>query len=198
MPGYPGDPIIRFESHSAVAEGGFAVTQLTLGTHTGTHLDAPAHVIEGGVGVDALDLAALVGPAQVIDASFRGAGEEILAEDLGGSLPEGGRILLRTDWDRRYGEREYYQRFPRLSPGAVGRLVATRTRLLGLETPSVNPELELDLHRRLLGSGIIVVEGLVGLRRLPSDVWLVALPLPLQGLDGSPCRVLALPGVSWA
>jgi kynurenine formamidase len=217
MPVYPGDPAIRFAPHSTVAEGGFAVTRvesgthtgthlemgrrrgrgrgrLSFGTHTGTHVDAPAHVQEGAAGVDGLPLEVLVGPARVIDASHRGAGETILAADLGDELPAEGRVLLRTDWDQRFGEADCFERFPALSRGAVERLVAARVRLLGLETPSVNAGEELTIHQRLLDSGIMIVEGLVGLRRLPAEVWLVVAPLPLRGLDGAPCRVFAFPG----
>lgn len=167
---------------------------MALGTHTGTHVDAPAHVQEGAVGVDGLPVEALVGPARVIDASHRGAGDAITAADLGDELPAEGRVLLRTDWDQRFGEADYYEGFPALSGAAVERLVAARIRLIGLETPSVNAGDELAIHQRLLDSGIMIVEGLVGLRRMPAEVWLVVAPLPLRGLDGAPCRVFAFRG----
>src|SRR5207248_2847512 len=126
MPVYPGDPPVRFAPHSSLSNGGFALTRVEFGTHTGTHVDAPAHVREGGAGVDELPLGALVGPARVIDASHRGAGEVIMAADLGDELPEDGRVLVRTDWDLRFGEADYYERFPALSGEAVERLLAAR------------------------------------------------------------------------
>lgn len=195
MPVYPGDPPVRFAEHSSVADGGFRVTRLELGSHTGTHVDAPAHVDPAGRGVDALSLESLAGEATVIDVSHRGPGDPILAEDLAGQVPPRGRALLRTDWDREWSKPTYHDAFPPLSAEAVELLVGARLRLLGLETPSVHPAMELAIHRRLLNSGIIIVEGLVELRRLPPAVWLVVAPLPLAGLDGAPCRVLAFPGV---
>jgi kynurenine formamidase len=196
MPVYPGDPSVEFLPHSAVDAGGFAVTALRLGSHTGTHVDAPAHVRVGAGGVEALPLEALVGPAHVADLSHRGRGATIESEDLEGRLPVGGRALLRTDWDQQWGRPGYYDAFPALSPAAADPLVEAGVRLLGLETPSLNPAGELEVHRRLLDSGIIVVEGLAGLRRLPEEVFLVVLPLPLAGADGAPCRAIALPGAS--
>lgn len=195
MPVYPGDPEVRFDPAGSVAESGFAVTSLSFGSHTGTHLDAPAHVRDGATGVDGLCLDGLIGEARMIDCSHRGRDAEVAADDLEGQIPENGRVLLRTDWDARFGQPEYYTRFPALAADAVEALVRARVRLVGLETPSVNPRLEREMHQRLLESGIIIVEGLVGLRRLPAEVWLVVLPLPLVGLDGSPCRAVAFPGV---
>jgi kynurenine formamidase len=196
MPVYPGDPPVRFLDHSQIEEGGFRVTRLELGTHTGTHVDAPAHVDRAGLGIERVPLAALVGAARVIDVSGRGPGALITPADLEGRIPRGGRVLLRTDWDRQWGRPGYYQKFPALTAEAAELLVEAGTRLLGLESPSVHPAIELAIHQRLLNSDIMIVEGLVGLRRLPEDVWLVVAPLPLQGLDGSPCRVLAFPGAS--
>src|SRR5262245_35316905 len=96
MPVYPGDPPVRFAEHSSVADGGFRVTRLEFGTHTGTHVDAPAHVDPAGPGVDALSLESLVGEARVIDVSHRGRGDAILAKDLAGRVSLRGRVLLRT------------------------------------------------------------------------------------------------------
>jgi kynurenine formamidase len=192
MPVYPGDPPVSFTPHSTLGEEGFRVTAVQLGTHAGTHLDAPAHFVADGAAVDALELSALVGPARVVDVSGVPPGGAIEWERLGAVAP-GERLLLRTDWDRRFGDPAYYEEFPSLTGNSVARLAERRVALLGLETPSLcaDHEADADAHRALLAAGIIIVEGLTGLAGLPERVWLAALPLRLTGLDGSPCRVIA-------
>jgi arylformamidase len=192
MPVYPGDPPVAFLRHSTLAEDGFRVTSVRLGTHVGTHLDAPAHVLEGATPVDALPLSSLVGPARVVDVSDVPPGGMIEWERLG-PVVSGERLLLRTDWDRRFGDPVYYEEFPSLNGNTVMGLAEQRVALLGLETPSLCAEHDADAaaHRALLAAGVVIVEGLTGLASLPERVWLIALPLRLTGLDGSPCRVIA-------
>ena len=95
---------------------------------------------------------------------------------------------------RRFGEAAYYEEFPSLAGNCMEALAAPPVALLGLETPSLCAAHPADAraHRMLLGAGVVIVEGLTGLARLPERVWLIALPLRLVGLDGSPCRVIAV------
>lgn len=193
MPVYPGDPPVAFLRHADFHPDGCRVTAVRLGTHVGTHLDAPSHFLAGGATVDELALNALVGPARVVDLSDVAPGSLIDAASLG-RITVGERLLLRTDWSRQFGSDSYYEGFPSLSDGAVNRLVERRVALLGLETPSlcVDHEADAAAHRTLLSGGVVIVEGLARLDQLPARVWLAALPLPLAGLDGSPCRVIAV------
>jgi kynurenine formamidase len=192
MPVYPGDPPVTFAPHSTLGEDGFRVTAVQFGTHAGTHLDAPLHFLDGGAPVDALELSALVGPARVVDVSDVPPGSAIEWERLGAVAP-GERLLLRTDWDRRFGDPAYYEEFPSLTGNSVAILAERRVALLGFETPSLcaDHEADADAHRALLSAGVVIVEGLTGLAGLPEHVWMAALPLRLAGLDGSPCRVIA-------
>lgn len=198
MPVYPGDPPVEFDPVLTLPKDGWAVTRVALGTHTGTHVDAPAHRIAGGTTVDALPLDVLVGPAHLLDLTFLGADDEIGPEHLAAAWEEGPvtRLLLRTDWDVRLGAPDYFSGFPGLTPAAAEAIVARSVRLLGLETPSLHPRHDEEVHRILLGAGTVVVEGLANLRRVgTSRPWLVVLPLLLSKLDGAPCRVVALDGI---
>lgn len=179
---YPGDPEVRFQAHSDYAEHGFCVTGLELGTHAGTHLDAPAHFLPDGVTVEALSLEKVLGPARVID-----------LDDLNTPFAAGERVLLRSGWGKRWGEADYFTGFPGMSADLAERLAAAPVALVGLETPTLHPVWEEDarLHRLLLERGIVLVENLTNLEALPERFGLAALPLPLRGLDGSPCRVVA-------
>jgi arylformamidase len=182
-PVYPGDPEIRFRVHSDYPEHGYRVTEVVTGTHAGTHLDAPAHFLPGGATVDQLPLEALAGPARVAM--------------LEGPVPEvapGERLLLRSGWGARWGSAGYFSGFPGLPAALAEKIASAPAALVGLETPSLHPDGEEDarLHRLLLGAGVIVVENLAHLEKLPERIFLAALPLPLQGLDGAPCRVIAI------
>jgi arylformamidase len=195
MPVYPGDPPVAFLRHNALATHGFAVSAVRMGSHTGTHIDAPAHFLEAGWTVDALSLSALVGTARVVDLTDRESEAEIQARQLG-RVRMGERLLLRTDWSRRFGEGAYYTKFPSLAPDTVRLLVEKRVALLGLETPSLCLDHDADAgaHQALLGAGVVIVEGLAQLAALPERVLLIALPLRLAGLDGAPCRAIARRG----
>lgn len=183
MPVYPGDPEVRFAPHAGYHQHGYCVHSLALGTHAGTHLDAPAHFLPGGATVDRLPLSALAGPARVVELAAAGA-------DF---LP-GERILVRSGWGARWGREEYFREFPGLPAPLAEALAAAPVALVGLETPSLHPDPEEDarLHRLLLGAGVVVVENLANLEHAPARCYLCALPLPLRGLDGSPCRVIAV------
>lgn len=194
MPVYPGDPPVTVNAVSAVdpAAGEYAVHAVSLGTHTGTHMDAPAHLFPGGAGVDSLPLSACLGPAQVLDCTGLA---RIDLPDLHARLPEpepGSRLLLRTDWDHAFGTEEYYHDFPSLTVAAARWLASCRIALLGLETPSLNPEEDHPCHAALLAAGVVLVEGLTGLRHIgAASCWFAALPLPLVGCDGAPVRAVA-------
>jgi kynurenine formamidase len=182
---YPGDPEVRFHTHSDYAKHGFCVTGLELGTHAGTHLDAPAHFLLDGDTVEALPLEKLVGPARMID-----------LRDADASFEAGERVLIRSGWGSRWGEADYFSGFPGMPADLAERLAAAPVALVGLETPTFHPDGEEDarLHRLLLERDIVLVENLTNLDVLPERFMLAALPLPLRGLDGSPCRVVAWVG----
>jgi len=194
MPVYPGDPEVAFARRSAADPGAqeYALAELRLGTHTGTHLDAPAHVIPGGAGVDTVPLAACVGRACVVDCTgLDGISLPALRERIPDPEP-GSRLLLRTDWDLRFGTEDYYTGFPGLTLPAACWLAERRIALLGLETPSVCHAADHAAHVALLEAGVIIVEGLARLRNIGAEeCWFAALPLPLAGLDSSPVRAVA-------
>ena len=184
MPVYPGDPPVVFSPAATLADDGFRVTQVSLGTHAGTHLDAPSHFLPEGSGVEVIPLERLIGTARVVD---------LASSKVGAPFAPGERLLIRTGWSSRWGTENYFDSFPPLEDWLVCALEETRVGLVGLETPSLDPEHARDeaFHVRLLSAGVIIVENLCNLESLPDQVELAVLPLPLAGLDGSPCRVVA-------
>ena len=176
--------------------------KLVLGTHTGTHIDAPRHFIPGGATVDQLPLGQLVGPASVLDLTGFSAGMEVGADDLKRALDGRpvARVLMRFDWCRTLGTMGYYNDSPFLSEEAAQWLVDNGCRLLGMDTAMPdNPKngrngpKDSPNHKILLGSGVVLLEYMVNLAALDcSEVYLVVAPLKIRDGDGAPVRAFAV------
>jgi arylformamidase len=176
--------------------------KLVLGTHTGTHVDAPNHFIPGGLSIDRVSLSQLNGNASLVDLTlFSGKNEiskEILSNACVGLNIE--RLLLRFDGDRLLGTSDYYTDQPWLSSEAAQWLVDNGCRLLGLDIPMPdNPnhgwgdDQDSPIHKILLGNGVILVEYLTNLSLIPKGEFIIIVaPLKIVGADGSPARCFAI------
>jgi arylformamidase len=163
---YPGDPEVSHERVKAIADGESAnISKLELGVHTGTHVDAPNHFIEGAAGADEL-------PSAV------------------GAVPEGTeRVLFKTPNSELWAQSTFPETFERLNGAAATALVERGVRLVGVDFLSVGDE---DAHHVLLGAGVVPVEGL-DLRGVePGAYDLHCLPLRLVGSDGAPARAILI------
>jgi len=201
---------VEFEARSTHREQGWQTTLLHLYSHAGTHMDAPHHFLETGLAMDMLDLEKCVGPAIVLDLSFINPRGLITVEHLAphaARIGLGTRLLLRTDWSTHADLPDYRTDFPRVSLALAEWLGARHIALLGVEPPSVadmaNRDELVAVHQTLLQAGIVVVEGLTNLRALrQEEITFVALPLKLEGGDGSPVRAIGieegLPGANAA
>ena len=203
MPGMLG---VEFEPRSRFAEKRYNTTMLHIYSHSGTHMDAPLHFIDEGMGMESVDLHKCIGPALVIDLSHKAPSSFITPEDLqrdADQITAGSRLLLRTDWDLHADQDDYRTHFPRISLALAAWLAEREIWLLGVETPSVasllpeNREELITVHRALLGAEIVIVESLARLRDLRgAEVEFIALPLKLQAVDGSPVRAVAFDSAS--
>jgi arylformamidase len=184
---YPGDPDVRLVREQAIADGSVAnISRLDFGVHTGTHVDAPIHFVEGAGAAETLPLDVLVGPAVVVDAT---AADGDLDETL--ELPAiADRILFKTRNSDLWARDEFEADFVRLGIGLARRLATARVTLVGVDYLSVGDE---TVHELLLGLGVVVIEGL-DLRDVePGPYQLVCLPLKLVGSDGAPARAVLMP-----
>lgn len=186
-----------------IAKEGWNATTLELYSHCGTHMDAPIHFVDGAATIDQQDLRVCVGSALVIDLTKDGPvndGELITVEHLvsyHSQITAGSRLLLRTDWYKRYGTNEYRDALPRISIELAKWLVDRKVAMIGVEPPSVadvNNVSELtDVHKTLFRGGVLIVEGLANLDQISeSVVQFVALPMKIAGGDGSPVRAIAI------
>ncbi|MBL8645140.1 MAG: cyclase family protein [Rhodospirillaceae bacterium] len=176
--------------------------KVLLGTHTGTHLDAPSHFIEGGSTIDQIPLDLLVGEALLIDLSYAKPNQEIQVAELekliGAERPK--RLVLRFDWSDHWGKTDFYSGQPFLSEACGPWLVNLGIKLLGLDTPQADSpfhgrgcDKDSPLHKIFLSQGIIQLEYLTNLKKISSRKFeLVALPLNILQGDGSPCRCIAI------
>jgi len=198
FPVWPGhQPLCMTLPESHETGHGVQLTHLSIGAHTGTHLDAPRHFIPGGGLVTGLDLNVLVGPAQVVrftsDAMIDVAFFE--AQNLPATTT---RLLLRCD--RNGGMLHdngdvFYEDYAAITPEAAEWLARRGVRLIGTDYLSIGPYAgggNRDVHVTLLGAGLVIVEGL-DLRAVePGAHTLVCLPVALP-CDGAPCRAILLP-----
>ncbi len=187
---YPGDPEVDVRRLSSIAGGESSnVSVYTLGSHTGTHVDPPRHFIEGGTAVDALPLEVLIGPALVLE-----TGESVIDRRFLESSGIGGakRILFKTSNSGLMSKAEFQEDFVHLSPDAAACMVETGVRLVGIDYLSVErfDSPSNEVHRTLLGAGVVVVEGLDLSEIEPGEYELICLPLKVSGGDGAPARVV--------
>lgn len=195
MPTWDGEPApeIRLLKQAGVDGEPAQVSVITLGSHCGTHIDAPVHFIPGGAGIDALPLDALVGPCRVVSLDPAAHGRAHIAPaDLGPAARGAERLLLKTSGGAFWSDPQFRRDFVALTGEAAAWLVEQGVRLVGIDYLSVDPY-DADpyvAHLTLLGAGVVILEGL-DLRAVPPGVYdLCALPLKLAGADGAPARVV--------
>lgn len=194
VPTFPGDPKVKVDVCAAIARGDAAnVSQISMGVHTATHVDAPNHFIEGTRRVDELDLYKLVGDCQVVelDESVLAIGAEHVE-----NLENVERILFKTRNSHFWSEPEkgFRQDFTYIEPEAARILVEKGAKLVGIDYLSVEKfgANSFDTHITLLKNEVVIIEGL-DLREVSAGEYeLFCLPLKFQGGtgDGSPARTI--------
>ena len=192
MPVYPGEATPLLEPTSQMERGdSYNVSRLTVGTHTGTHIDAPRHFLPDGASVEQIPVDVLVGPALVVE---MGVEQEITAADLeAAAIPTGtDRLLFKTRNSRLLDDEDFRRDFVYLTLDAARWLVGRGVHLaaidyLSIEQMDAQPNI---VHQTLLEAGVVIVEG-VDLRRVaPGPYLLACLPLKIEGADGSPVRAV--------
>lgn len=195
MPVFPGDPEVKRTVLKTVEEDGYRLSVLETAVHAGTHLDAPSHFLEDGPDASRIPLEKTAGFASVIHLILEAEtiSTAALREAYSRLESPEPRLLLDFGWDSRWGKKEFFTEFPGFEPD-FGRFLREKgIVLLGLDFPSVKYG-EADFrsaHRELLENGIVIVENLTGLDRLPESVFFAAFPLSLVGMDGSFVRAVA-------
>jgi arylformamidase len=194
MPIWPGDPRPELVPIASLEVEGVQVSRLVLGTHTGTHLDAPRHFIPGGLTIDQLDLGALVGLCRVIEV-ISASGHISRADLQDVKLYPGDRLLLKTRNSLQSAGPTLTPDFVALDPSGADYACEQGVRLVGIDAPSIDAwdAGDFPTHKRLLSADILIVENLVLRHVVPGIYGLIAVPLNLTGADGCPIRALLTP-----
>lgn len=198
QPNFPYDPKISVVPHNTVTSIGYNITQLSLSTHQGTHLDAPFHFYDDGKTVDQMRLDQFYGPAVLIDfapGSYLEARTPLTLDMFkphARKFQPGAKVIYRTGWSRKFGTAEFFSDFPTLTLEAARWIAEQRIGLLGMDTPTPSTDWK-ECHLILLRSGveIVIVEGLTNLDQLPDQFTFIGFPLNIKGRDGAPIRGVA-------
>ncbi len=197
MASFPGDPVPRIASHCTTSSPARCnVSQIAMGSHQGTHLDAMYHFLDDGRTLDQMPLEWFFGPARVIRLPKQ-AGDQITLADLQqheAVLQPGARILLDTGWQREFGNERFFTEFPSMTQEAARYLASRKLRLIGMDMPTPSKDY-YEVHHILLAKEVemVIVESLANLDALPDDreFTFIGFPLNFAGRDGSPIRAVA-------
>ncbi len=198
MPAYPGEESPVFEFKNTHEKNGYQVIRFTSLTHSGTHLDTPAHFCAGGLTIDKMDAENFAGKGVLMDCSDFGEYAEIPAEHLikyKNDLLHADFALIYTGWDKFWNTEQYYRDFPVLSPEAAKFLASFKLKGIGLDVPSIDPvnSASFPNHQLILGKGLIIIENLANLQLLKGlDFYFTAFPLKIKDGDGSPVRAVGI------
>jgi kynurenine formamidase len=186
LPVYPGDPDVRIEPAAKYTSEGYNDHVVRIGTHAGTHIDAPFHMIDHGKTLEHYPVDQFVGRGRYV----RVQGEFDLAAVQAAGIEAGDIVLFDTGLSQAYNEPDYFEKFPHMPEDVAQYLIQQKVKMVGADTcsPDTAP---FTIHKLLLGADVLVIENLTNLRGLAGKEFTVyALPLKLQ-VDGAPARVIA-------
>lgn len=197
MPEYPGTEPLSIVTAARHDDAGFEERRIIMSAHTGTHMDAPVHVIPGGKSLDHFPIDHFMGPGVAVDLTAVTSSRIRIAdlEPYQDRLMTSAFVLLHTGWDRYWGRPDYFTRFPVLDPEAAQWLCGFAPKGMGVDAPSFDHDnsTKYPIHNLFLSRGIVLIENLTNLKRLQRVPFtLSCLPLPIQQADGSPVRAIAI------
>lgn len=198
MPVYPGTDTPKFSPANSYEKDGFKETMLQMYTHTGTHMDPPAHLFAGRKTLDQFPASQFIGKALVIDCSGLSEGEKITMEriDKYGKTADGVDFLLfNLGWDKRWGTESYFGDYPCIDDEVLEYIINGNYKGIGFDVIGLDPIADVDLtrHKKLFEAcDIVNIENLKNLDLCGSDVfWFSCFPLKFEDSDGSPIRAVA-------
>ncbi|MBQ9985183.1 MAG: cyclase family protein [Oscillospiraceae bacterium] len=199
MPVYPGTEEAKLLPANTYEKDGFRETLLSMTTHTGTHMDPPAHLFPELKTLDSFDAEHFVGRGAVIDCRELGRGGIITMEHINrerAACDEADFILFCTGWSRYWCSPEYFGEYPVIDAEVADYIIKTGKKGIGFDTIGLDPisDANLTLHKRILGENrTVIIENLTNLEKLIGKSFtLCAFPLNIENADGSPIRAMAM------
>ncbi len=195
--GETGVRLVKLESAGGIHSSGrrsLNCSRLDTNVHCGTHMDAPFHFHNDGSTIDQIPLGSCIGPAVLMDIRSLAPREEVRVRHLLGQrelLKETKRVVFCTGWWTQWDYPHYFTDYPVLSGEAAEYLVSLGVKLVGVDTPSVDAP-PFPAHLSLLGAGVVIVENLTNLDRIPAGKFhLTVAPIKSSGADASPARAFS-------
>jgi kynurenine formamidase len=189
MPVFPGDPAPELKQIAFVAKDGLNDYQITTAMHVGTHMDAPAHMLQGGKFLDEYPPEKFFGRGVIVDARGKQSADADLLSGV--EIKKGDVVLVCFGWSTEFGKDEYYENYPELTSAFAEKLRELGVSIVGMDTPSPD-RAPYTVHKILFKHDILIIENLTNLDQLINHYKfeIIALPAKLQ-TDAAPCRVVA-------
>jgi len=186
LPVYPGDPKVKIEPAGILEKDGYADSFFYTGTHNGTHVDAPCHMIKGGKTLDEISVDRFAGDGVYIKVD----GKFNLNEIKKVKIKKGDIVLFHTGMSEMYTSPDYFKKYPGMPEDVAKYLASKKVNMVGVDMCSVDHE-PFPVHKILLREEILLIENLTNLDKLKGQQFKIyALPIRLQ-IDGAPARVIA-------
>lgn len=195
MPYYPGTPAPSLRRFCTIEESGYTELEISINTHTGTHIDTPAHIITNGLNLSNYEISQFTGKAICIDCTSL---NEIGVGDISRGIESSSEvefIVLKTGWSNRWKEKSYFEGFPVLTEAAAKVITSKKIKAVCMDVISADrvENTHLPIHNILLGCGVMIAENLNIPDNFPVntpfDIFLI--PLKIREADGSPLRAFA-------
>jgi len=196
MPVFPGTEPPEIVTACTVEQHGFLEKKITMYSHTGTHIDAPAHMLADGHTLDRFSIEKFIGRACIYRHTAQTTKITIEhLQDVAEQLHSADFLLIGTGWDRYWGQSEYFADFPVLDPATAKWLLQFQLKGIGLDVISADTidSVEFPIHFTLLGHDLVIVENLSNIITLPDGICTFqCFPLNLKNADGSPVRAVVM------
>ncbi|AZT91090.1 cyclase family protein [Caldicellulosiruptor changbaiensis] len=190
---FPGDPKVEVKRVFDITKGDIAtVSKLSLSSHTATHIDAPAHFIKGGLTVDKIPLEHLMGKVKIFEVPEEDKITRSFLEKK--HIEREKAIFFKTKNSQYLNSSKFYEKYTSLSLDAAEYLIEKGVKVVGIDYLSIEEfgSEDYSVHKSLLSSGIIIIEGLSLLNVSEGEYEFIALPLRVKGCDGAPARVVLI------
>jgi len=197
MPVYPGDEPPNFKKVATIEKEGYEETKIKLYSHTGTHIDAPGHMLKHGNFLENIEIDSFFGEAIILNFDKR----KNLLINLDSLLQHQDKInkvefvIIKTGWSTYWGQNQYYENYPHLSKGAAEWLSKFNLKGIGIDAISIDRSdtKNFIVHKTLLAKNIIIIENLTNLDSVKNNYFMLSvLPLKYKNADGSPVRAIAI------
>ena len=202
MPLWPGTPHPEFSPLATIADDGYAEQSICVSSHTGTHLDAPCHIIDGGLSLDRFEAGRFYGRGVVIDASSAECNPLTIErlQPYAAAVGKSDFVLFHTGWARFWGQDQYNRGYPVLDFSSASWLAGFALKGVGVDCPSFDNADSTDypIHRCLLSAGLLLIENLTNIHLLPTSFFVSFFPLKIAGAEASPVRAVAYLSVDYS